>query len=54
MSAQRPASLDPCGFSTYANACPRIEKFRTIIGTPAGFNDLLTAYKVGNRAAARR
>ncbi|WP_244190715.1 hypothetical protein [Streptomyces caeruleatus] len=40
------------GYSTYANQCPRVEKFRTIIGTPAGTNDLLTAYKVDQRAAA--
>ncbi|MBQ0987092.1 hypothetical protein KBZ10_21755 [Streptomyces sp. F63] len=40
------------GFSTYTNSCPRIEKFRTIIGTPAGSNDLLTAYKVNTTAAA--
>ena len=39
------------GYSTYANQCPRVEKFRTIIGTPAGTNDLLTAYKVDQRAA---
>ncbi|MEU9985120.1 hypothetical protein [Streptomyces sp. NPDC050856] len=40
------------GFSTYTNQCPSIEKFRTIIGTPAGRNDLLTAYKVNTLAAA--
>ncbi|WP_240116905.1 hypothetical protein [Streptomyces sp. MUM 2J] len=40
------------GYSTYANQCPRVEKFRTIIGTPAGTNDLLTAYKVDQPAAA--
>ncbi|MFE2053415.1 hypothetical protein ACFXAS_33715 [Streptomyces sp. NPDC059459] len=40
------------GYSTYTNSCPRIEKFRTIIGTPAGTNDLLTAYKVNQSAAA--
>ncbi|MFI9809496.1 hypothetical protein ACIHEJ_35030 [Streptomyces sp. NPDC052301] len=34
------------GFSTYNAACPPVEKFRTIIGTPAGRNDLLTAYNV--------
>ncbi|PWI09550.1 hypothetical protein DIZ27_15745 [Streptomyces sp. NWU339] len=34
------------GYSTYTKSCPRIEKFRTIIGTPAGKTDLLTAYKV--------
>lgn len=41
------------GYSTYANQCPggRVEKLRTIIGTPAGLNDLLTAYKVDQRAA---
>ncbi|MEV0301631.1 hypothetical protein [Streptomyces prasinus] len=38
------------GFSTYTNTCPRIEKFRTIIGTPAGKKDLLTAYKVDKPA----
>ncbi|WP_240436822.1 hypothetical protein [Streptomyces sporangiiformans] len=41
------------GYSTYTNTCPNYEKFRTIIGTPAGVNDLLTAYKVNTRAAAR-
>jgi hypothetical protein len=40
------------GYSTYLNQCPRIEKFRTIIGTPAGTNDLLTAYKVDQPAVA--
>ncbi|MFJ8345847.1 hypothetical protein ACIQ9J_05655 [Streptomyces sp. NPDC094153] len=40
------------GFSTYQNTCPRIEKFRTIIGTPAGTNDLLTACKVDQPAVA--
>lgn len=40
------------GFSTYTAQCPSVEKFRTIIGTPAGQNDLLTAYKVNTRAAA--
>ncbi|TYB46932.1 hypothetical protein FXF69_12625 [Actinomadura chibensis] len=39
------------GYSTYANQCPRREKFRTIIGTPAGSNDLLTAYPVNQLAA---
>ncbi|MEU0054615.1 hypothetical protein [Streptomyces sp. NPDC006309] len=34
------------GYSTYLNQCPRVEKFRTILGTPAGTNDLLTAYNV--------
>lgn len=34
------------GYSTYTQTCPSYEKFRTIIGTPAGTNDLLTAYKV--------
>jgi hypothetical protein len=38
------------GYSTYLNQCPRVEKFRTIIGTPAGTNDLLTAYKVDQPA----
>lgn len=42
------------GFSTYTNSCPSIEKFRTIIGTPAGTNDLLTAYKVTQTAAVAR
>ncbi|MFI7008897.1 hypothetical protein [Streptomyces sp. NPDC050145] len=40
------------GYSTYLNQCPRVEKFRTIIGTPAGNNDLLTAYKVDQPAIA--
>ncbi|MFD4571835.1 hypothetical protein ACFWNK_15915 [Streptomyces sp. NPDC058417] len=40
------------GYSTYLNQCPRVEKFRTIIGTPAGSNDLLTAYKVDRAAVA--
>lgn len=40
------------GFSTYTNSCPKIEKFRTIIGTPAGGDDLLTAYKVDQTRAA--
>ncbi|MFF7969438.1 hypothetical protein ACFZC3_29335 [Streptomyces sp. NPDC007903] len=39
------------GYSTYLNQCPRVEKFRTIIGTPAGSNDLLTAYNVDQPAA---
>ena len=39
------------GYSTYLNQCPRVEKFRTIIGTPAGNNDLLTAYDVDQSAA---
>ncbi|WP_222869986.1 hypothetical protein [Actinomadura decatromicini] len=38
------------GYSTYTNQCPRREKFRTIIGTPAGSNDLLTAYPVNQLA----
>ena len=41
------------GFSTYTNQCPSVEKFRTIIGTPAARNDLLTAYKVNTDAAAK-
>ncbi|MBT2487454.1 hypothetical protein J7E96_02640 [Streptomyces sp. ISL-96] len=41
------------GFSTYAPACPPKEKFRTIIGTPAGTNDLLTAYTVTTGYAAK-
>ncbi|MFI9248318.1 hypothetical protein ACIGXF_38520 [Streptomyces sp. NPDC053086] len=42
------------GYSTYTNQCPggRVEKFRTIIGTPAGGGDLLTAYNVDQRVAA--
>ncbi|MFF9410628.1 hypothetical protein ACF1B0_34640 [Streptomyces anandii] len=40
------------GYSTYLNQCPRVEKFRTIIGTPAGRNDLLTAYNVDRPAVA--
>ncbi|MEU8852206.1 hypothetical protein AB0C70_39660 [Streptomyces sp. NPDC048564] len=40
------------GYSTYTIQCPPVEKFRTIIGTPGGINDLLTAYKVDQRAAA--
>ncbi|WP_411078784.1 hypothetical protein [Streptomyces sp. cmx-18-6] len=36
------------GFSTYTASCPSKEKFRTIIGTPAARNDLLTAYKVNS------
>ncbi|MFE9921028.1 hypothetical protein ACFYQA_05450 [Streptomyces sp. NPDC005774] len=31
------------GYSTYTKSGPRIEKFRTVIGTPAGKADLLTA-----------
>ncbi|AYN43990.1 hypothetical protein D9753_31840 [Streptomyces dangxiongensis] len=40
------------GYSTYTHQCPNVEKFRTIIGTPAGSNDLLTAYKVDQPAVA--
>ncbi|MEU7426688.1 hypothetical protein [Streptomyces sp. NPDC040750] len=40
------------GYSTYLNQCPRVEKFRTILGTPGGRNDLLTAYKVDQPAVA--
>jgi hypothetical protein len=40
------------GYSTYTNQCPRVEKFRTIFGTPAGRGDLLTAYKVDQPAVA--
>ncbi|MFD8675690.1 hypothetical protein ACFV1A_21685 [Streptomyces seoulensis] len=40
------------GYSTYLNQCPRVEKFRTILGTPAGRGDLLTAYNVDRPAAA--
>ncbi|AZM57757.1 hypothetical protein DMA15_18175 [Streptomyces sp. WAC 01529] len=40
------------GYSTYSATCPRIEKFRTIIGTPAGAKDLLTAYKVDRPGVA--
>ncbi|MGW8380417.1 hypothetical protein [Streptomyces sp. ODS28] len=39
------------GYSTYANACPRTEKFRTLLGTPAARNDLRTAYRVTRFAA---
>lgn len=42
------------GFSTYTASCPSIEKFRTILGTPAGPNELLTAYKVNSPAAAAK
>ncbi|MEU8919091.1 hypothetical protein [Streptomyces nigrescens] len=41
------------GFSLYTAQCPPVEKFRTLIGTPAGINDLLTAYNVTNLAAGR-
>jgi hypothetical protein len=40
------------GYSTYTNQCPSVEKFRTIIGTPAGINNLLTAYKVDQTLVA--
>ncbi|MGP3980624.1 hypothetical protein [Streptomyces sp. KR80] len=39
------------GYSTYTNQCPSVEKFRTILGTPAAVNDLRTAYKVTSLAA---
>ncbi|GAA0478859.1 hypothetical protein ACFQ2B_06055 [Streptomyces stramineus] len=39
------------GYSTYTAQCPSVEKFRTIIGTPAGARDLLTAYTVNTFAA---
>lgn len=42
------------GYSTYLRQCPRVEKFRTILGTPAGKNDLLTAYNVDRPAVAPR
>ncbi|GGN40810.1 hypothetical protein GCM10012285_19350 [Streptomyces kronopolitis] len=41
------------GYSTYTRSCPSYEKFRTIIGTPAGNTDLLTAYRVTRFAAAK-
>lgn len=42
---------DGGGYSTYTSGtCPRLEKFRTIIGTPAGRNDLLTAYQIDRPA----
>ncbi|MFF2654987.1 hypothetical protein [Streptomyces sp. NPDC058045] len=41
------------GYSTYTQTCPSVEKFRTILGTPAGTNDVLTAYKVNTLAGAR-
>ncbi|MCX4665959.1 hypothetical protein OG453_04610 [Streptomyces sp. NBC_01381] len=40
------------GFSTWTASCPSREKFRTKIGTPAGRNDLRTAYQVSSLAAA--
>ncbi|MFD3517232.1 hypothetical protein [Streptomyces sp. NPDC058663] len=40
------------GYSTYTATCPSKEKFRTIVGTPAGRNDLLTAYTVNTKALA--
>ncbi|MFE9250101.1 hypothetical protein [Streptomyces sp. NPDC007088] len=39
------------GFSTYTAQCPSVEKFRTILGTPAARNDLLTAYPVNTVAS---
>ncbi|MEV0845691.1 hypothetical protein AB0J21_07355 [Streptomyces sp. NPDC049954] len=39
------------GFSTYTAQCPSVEKFRTILGTPAARNDLLTAYPVTTAAS---
>lgn len=39
------------GFSTYTAQCPSTEKFRTILGTPAARNDLLTAYPVTTAAS---
>lgn len=42
------------GYSTYTIQCPPIERFRTIIGTPAGTDDLLTAYDVDATAATVR
>ncbi len=41
------------GFSIYTQSCPSYEKFRTIIGTPAGAGDLLTAYRVTTFAATK-
>ncbi|WP_228452956.1 hypothetical protein [Streptomyces alkaliterrae] len=40
------------GYSSYSNTCPPEEKFRTLIGTPAGVGDLLTAYTVNKKPAA--
>ncbi|MEV0371482.1 hypothetical protein AB0I10_16910 [Streptomyces sp. NPDC050636] len=42
------------GYSTYTQTCPSYEKFRTIIGTPAGTNDLLTAYNVTTARGAAK
>lgn len=39
------------GYSTYSAQCPPKEVFRTLIGTPAGPDDLLTAYRVTRVAA---
>ncbi|MEW2527577.1 hypothetical protein [Streptomyces sp. NPDC047071] len=41
------------GYSTWTASCPSREKFRTKIGTPAGTNDLRTAYPVTSLAADR-
>jgi hypothetical protein len=40
------------GYSTYTIQCPPVEKFRTIIGTPGGINDLLTPTRWTKGAAA--
>ncbi|MFF8644985.1 hypothetical protein [Streptomyces sp. NPDC015345] len=40
------------GYSTWTASCPSREKFRTKIGTPAGTNDVRTAYQVTSLAAA--
>ncbi|MEU9678448.1 hypothetical protein AB0D92_33735 [Streptomyces parvus] len=42
------------GFSTCTASCPSVEKFRTVLGTPAGPNELLIAYKVNSLAAAAK
>ncbi|MEU7581641.1 hypothetical protein AB0B50_29030 [Streptomyces sp. NPDC041068] len=39
-------------YSTWTAPCPSREKFRTEIGTPAGANDVRTAYQVTSVAAA--
>lgn len=42
------------GYSTWSASCPSKEKFRTKTKTPAGTNDLRTAYRVTNSATAPR
>ncbi|WP_235445367.1 hypothetical protein [Streptomyces sioyaensis] len=42
------------GFSIFTNQCPPREWFRTIIGTPGGINDVLTAYNVTSLASASK